>query len=347
MRGKRLPIVAGIGLLAIACLVALFVWDKGSSDGIAKGMSVGGVDIGSLESADAEKKLQTEVAGPLKKSVTVRFNKKRTLLDPREVGLRVRVASMVDRALDESKKGGLFGRSWRRITGGSVEEDLKVQVTYSKKKLESWVNRYGKRTDVAPKNAEVSYTATSISLAPGRNGVRIKKAKLQSKLQKALVSVGSSRTVRATAEVAKPEVTRADLEKSAPIAITVDREGKTVRLWKNFKVDKSYTVAVGKIGFETPSGLYSIQNKQVNPAWIKPDSDWVPEDERGDVVPGGDPDNPLRERWMAFAGSAGFHGTDSLGSLGSAASHGCIRMAVPDVKDLYDRVEVGVPVFIG
>ncbi len=347
MRGKRLSIVAGIGLLALACLVALFVWDKGSSDDIAKGISVGGVQIGSLDSGAAEKKLQAEIAKPLKGSVTIRFKKKVTLLDPKEVGLRVRVASMVDAAVDVGRSGGLFGRSWRRITGGSVDEDLGVQVTYDEKRLDSWVQRYGKRTDVAPKNAEVSYTATSISLAPGRNGVRIKKATLREKLQKALVSVGDKRTVKVTAEVAKPKVTRADLEKSASQAITVDREGKRVRLWKNFKLDKSYTVAVGKIGYETPGGLYSIQNKQVNPSWIKPDSDWVPEDERGETVPGGDPENPLKERWMAFAGAAGFHGTDSLGSLGRAASHGCIRMAIPDVKDLFDRVGVGVPVYIG
>ena len=46
-----------------------------------------------------------------------------------------------------------------------------------------------------------------------------------------------------------------------------------------------------------------------------------------------------------FAG-AGIHGTDEIYSLGSAASHGCIRMAIPDVIELYDQVAVGTPVYI-
>jgi lipoprotein-anchoring transpeptidase ErfK/SrfK len=50
---------------------------------------------------------------------------------------------------------------------------------------------------------------------------------------------------------------------------------------------------------------------------------------------------------MGIYNGAGIHGTSDIGSLGTAASHGCIRMAVPDVIDLYDRVDVGTPVYIG
>jgi len=49
---------------------------------------------------------------------------------------------------------------------------------------------------------------------------------------------------------------------------------------------------------------------------------------------------------MGFNGGAGIHGTAEVGSLGSAASHGCVRMAIPDVIDLYDRVQVGDPIYI-
>ena len=44
---------------------------------------------------------------------------------------------------------------------------------------------------------------------------------------------------------------------------------------------------------------------------------------------------------------AGIHGTTDTASLGSAASHGCVRMSIPDVIDLYDRVDVGTPIYIG
>ena len=58
-------------------------------------------------------------------------------------------------------------------------------------------------------------------------------------------------------------------------------------------------------------------------------------------------DNPLKARWMGIVGGVGIHGTGAPGSIGSRASHGCIRMTVPDVIDLYPRVPVGTPVLIG
>ena len=76
-----------------------------------------------------------------------------------------------------------------------------------------------------------------------------------------------------------------------------------------------------------------------------PNSAWAG-DLAGTVVPGGIPSNPLKARWLGIYNGAGIHGTSDIGSLGSAASHGCVRMAVPDVIELYDKVPVGAPVYI-
>ena len=65
----------------------------------------------------------------------------------------------------------------------------------------------------------------------------------------------------------------------------------------------------------------------------------------GTVVPPG-PSNPIKARWMGIYDGAGIHGTDVTGSIGTAASHGCIRMLIPDVIELYDQVPVGAPVYI-
>ena len=73
-----------------------------------------------------------------------------------------------------------------------------------------------------------------------------------------------------------------------------------------------------------------------------PHSAWAG-DLAGTVVPGGAPDNPLKARWLGIFDGAGIHGTDETYSLGHAASHGCIRMAIPDVIELYDQVPVGAP----
>ncbi len=73
----------------------------------------------------------------------------------------------------------------------------------------------------------------------------------------------------------------------------------------------------------------------------------MPEGERGQVVPGGAPDNPLKARWLGVFDGAGIHGTDQVGSLGTAASHGCVRMSIPDVVELYPQVPVQAPMYIG
>jgi lipoprotein-anchoring transpeptidase ErfK/SrfK len=63
------------------------------------------------------------------------------------------------------------------------------------------------------------------------------------------------------------------------------------------------------------------------------------------VIPPG-PENPIKSRWMGIYAGAGIHGTDAVSSIGQRASHGCIRMLIPDVVELYDRIPVGTPVFI-
>ena len=67
----------------------------------------------------------------------------------------------------------------------------------------------------------------------------------------------------------------------------------------------------------------------------------------GTYVPPG-PSNPIKARWLGIIDGAGIHGIDpsEYGSIGTAGSHGCVRMRIPDVIDLYPRVPVGAPIYI-
>jgi lipoprotein-anchoring transpeptidase ErfK/SrfK len=144
--------------------------------------------------------------------------------------------------------------------------------------------------------------------------------------------------------VVQPQVTTAKVAKKYPYVVTVDRPHYRLRLFKSLKLEKTYKIAVGQAGLETPAGLYHVQNKAVNPSWHVPNSAWAGE-LAGKVIPPG-PDNPIKARWLGIFDGAGIHGTDQTYSLGSAASHGCIRMAIPDVIELYDQVPVGAPIYI-
>lgn len=125
--------------------------------------------------------------------------------------------------------------------------------------------------------------------------------------------------------------------------ITIDQSSHTLTFRRNGKVVKSYPVSVGASDHPTPNGSFVIVVKQKDPTWTPPDSKWA--EGLAPVPPG--PDNPLGTRWMGISAPAiGIHGTNSPTSIGYSVSHGCIRMQIPDVEDLFERVSVGTRVVI-
>ena len=132
----------------------------------------------------------------------------------------------------------------------------------------------------------------------------------------------------------------------------VTKSAHTLALWKRaagqteFRRYKTYKVAVGQDEYPTPLGMWLINSKVKNPAWKMPDSEWVPVEDRGKIIPGNDPGNPLKARWMGIVNGVGIHGTANVNSLGTNASHGCIRMSIEDVTELYDLVPLWSPIRI-
>jgi lipoprotein-anchoring transpeptidase ErfK/SrfK len=113
---------------------------------------------------------------------------------------------------------------------------------------------------------------------------------------------------------------------------------------------RQYRCAIGALGFETPFGPHYVTGKARNPSWRMPDSEWVPAEKRGTIIPGGVPENPLKAAFISLGGNiedgVGLHGTADLASIGKMASHGCIRMRPVDVTDLYRRLPIGSLVFV-
>ncbi|WP_239005495.1 L,D-transpeptidase [Gloeothece citriformis] len=103
----------------------------------------------------------------------------------------------------------------------------------------------------------------------------------------------------------------------------------------------NYPVAVGKKGWETPTGDFAVMQMIVNPSWQNP---W-----NGRIVPAG-PKNPLGERWIGFwtdgKNFIGFHGTAAEHLIGQAVSHGCVRMRNSDIKALYEHIKLGTSVVV-
>jgi hypothetical protein len=232
------------------------------------------------------------------------------------------------------------------VRGTPISTDLDAKVSYSRAAVRRLATRVEHELAIEPVDASVDLEHGSVAPRPSKDGRAVRVARLRRDLERELLDSGSRRVVRVRTSVVKPAVSTADLAKKYPAVLVVNRGAFSLSLYKGLKLAKTYKVAIGKIGLETPAGLYHIQNKAVDPAWTMPNSDWVAPKDRGKVVPGGTPENPLKARWLGIFAGAGIHGTDAESSIGTAASHGCVRMRIPDVIELYPQVPVGAPIYI-
>jgi lipoprotein-anchoring transpeptidase ErfK/SrfK len=266
-------------------------------------------------------------------------------LTPRQAAIAIDIGGTVRKAMARSQEGNMFSRAWRNIRNERLAASLAANVSYSQPAIDSLVRRAQARINRAPRDAHVDLEQGVVDPKPSRTGIRVRYNSLAKELQHTLLDPGNTREIEIKTSVVQPKVSTTQLAKKYPTVIIVNRSKFKLTLYKNLKVAKTYGIAVGQVGLETPAGLYHIQNKAVNPAWHVPNSAWAG-DLAGTVIPAGDPGNPIKARWMGIFDGAGIHGTSDDGSIGSAASHGCIRMHIPDVEELYDRVEVGAPVYI-
>jgi lipoprotein-anchoring transpeptidase ErfK/SrfK len=343
---KTQILIAAVVVLLIGGTVAAYAYDGSQKDEIAEGVKISGVDVSGMTPEEAERAVTARVLAPQRKPVTVTFQKQKFVLPAKELKIRADVKESVSQALDESRSGSLPERVLRQITGSQLDKSIPVAVTYSRPAVNQFVRDVAAGVNVEPVDASVAAGPASLSVVKAANGHKLRDNLLTGQLTTLLDQGKGGRKITAKVNVVRPKVTTKMVAEQYPTYLTLDRSNYSLTLWRNLEQEKTYTVAVGKIGLETPAGLYSIQNKQVDPNWYVPDSDWAG-DLAGQVIPGGTPENPLKARWMGIFDGAGIHGTSDTASLGSAASHGCVRMAVPDVIDLYDRVDVGTPIYIG
>jgi lipoprotein-anchoring transpeptidase ErfK/SrfK len=337
-------VVAGV-LVLLVLAVAAYAYDSSQDGKIADGVTIGGVDVGGMSEAEAKSAVRQELLAPLRHSLRVGYAGHRWTLE----GKSLKVHANLNRAAEEAVALGhdafLPGRIVRYVTGGSIDENVPAGITYSQPAVNRFVRHVAGAVDREAKDATVEPSGDSLEIAAAEYGRKLRDNLLLRQLNAAVLNAGADHTIAARTHVVKPEVTAGEVAAKYPSYLTLDRATFTLRLWEHLKLAKTYTVAVGQEGLETPEGLYDIQEKQENPSWHVPDSAWAG-DLAGQVIPPG-PEDPIKARWMAIFEGAGIHGTEETESLGSAASHGCVRMSIPDVEELYDRVEVGTPIYIG
>ena len=346
MRTRSFFIVATLVVLLVAAAGGIYAYDSAREDQIAKGITVGGVAVGGLKEEAARARLRSAVLEPLNEPVVARYQDKRFTLTPAQARVGIDIDGSVALALQRSREGNILERTSRNLQGKAINEDIDLDIAYNRKSITRLVKRISEKIDKPARDASVNLEQGDITPQPSATGLEVRASKLRNQLRRSLLSVEGSRQVKVRTSVVQPKVSTEDLASKYPAIVIVQRGSFKLSLYENLKFKKSYGIAVGQVGLETPAGLYHVQNKAVNPAWTMPNSDWVAPGDRGKVVPGGTAENPLKARWLGIYAGAGIHGTDAEGSIGTAASHGCIRMRIPDVVELYDEVPVNAPVYI-
>lgn len=350
---KRRLLIAGgvfVGLIVVAVAAGgayAYYWNDVNADRIARGVRIAGVDVGGLKAADARARVQAALGARLSKPAHLVYRDHRFTIRPNGAGLRVDVARMVDEAVRLSQRGGLVHRLLRDVRGHELRASVALQAGLSESRVADVAKRVARVLDRPAHDAELTpwSLATGVHVVPSRTGLAVKQPLLEQRLTNVLLRLHGGRTIAVPTRPAQPRVSTTALLHQYETLILISRETFTLRLYKQLRLVKTYPIAVGRAGLETPAGMYEINDKQVNPSWHVPNSSWAGP-LAGRVIPPG-PDDPIKARWLGFYNGAGIHGTADTWSLGSAASHGCVRMSIPDVEQLYDLVPLHTPIYVG
>jgi lipoprotein-anchoring transpeptidase ErfK/SrfK len=266
----------------------------------------------------AGKAVQKAYARPLRLVV----DETRTVeLAPGSLGAKANVPKAVRRAR--------FARP-----GAVVPLDVEV----SQARVRRYVERLAGNVDRKAIDARIALEGTKPRAVKSQEGRSLKRLAAGRSIRTALAT-NSRVPIRLGYEITKPKVASAELDE----AVVILRGSNRLLYFDDAKFVRWFGVATGQSAFPTPLGSYEIANMQRNPWWYPPPSDWAKD---SDPVPPG-PGNPLGTRWMGLtAPYVGIHGTPDAASIGYSASHGCIRMRIPDAEWLFQHVEIGTPVFI-
>jgi lipoprotein-anchoring transpeptidase ErfK/SrfK len=285
---------------------------------IPGGVTIGGVDVGGLLPYQAS----AEVREAFNRRLPVVVTPMRTL----------RVSPSVLGAVPNVKKA--VGRARFSRPGASVPLDVAV----SREKIRVHVAKLGREFDTPPVNARLVLRNTTVRAIPSVEGRRLRRVESARALRVAM-KTNSRQAIELSFAPVRPKIAEADLG----TAIVILRGSNRLRLYRDAKLVRTFGVATGLAAYPTPLGSYEIVNMQRNPWWYPPPSDWAAD---SDPVPPG-PGNPLGTRWMGISAPyVGIHGTPDAASIGYSASHGCVRMRIPDAEWLFRRVQLGTPVFI-
>lgn len=331
-------LLAALGMLAASGGLA---WaaaeDYNARDMAPRGVTVSGVELGGLSPADVRKTVESTVIEPLLTPVKVAADGSTFEVDPSDF-LHADVDQAVADAFEPNHTSTIAHRIYRRLLDEPVNVTIEPRIVVDEHALQSRVAGMAVAVDQAAVDATVTLEDGVVVIGPSAEGRSLDQTASIDIIAEALLSEETG--VELPVDPVAPEITEQDLGQW----MVIRRSSRTLELWEGIEIDRTYRVAVGAPGYETPRGEWEITLKRYLPTWGNPGSAWAV-NMPATIPPG--PDNPLGTRALNLnAPGIRIHGTPAVDSIGTAASHGCVRMVQADVEELYDIVDVGTPVFV-
>lgn len=317
--------------------------DYRARDVIPLGVKIAGVEVGGLSRAEARRAIAEKIEVPLQRPMQVIADGRTWTFDPRGA-VSVDAEGMLDEALAPRQKAPFVTRLTYDVARAEAPADIKPRFTVEPATLASWIATIAASVDRPAVDASVTVNGNLVEVIPSDTGRRLDTAGAREALAKAFSASEAlscdARRVELPVEQLQPLVTEQDLGKT----IVVDLSERRVRLFAGAKLESEYRCAIGTPAHPTPTGQFKIVDKRFMPTWSNPGSAWAKNMPKS--IPAG-PGNPLGTRALNLdASGIRIHGTTKIHSIGTAASHGCMRMVRRDIEDLYPRVPVGTKVFI-
>jgi lipoprotein-anchoring transpeptidase ErfK/SrfK len=284
---------------------------------VPPGVAIGGIRLGGLASEEARNAITWWYNRPLR----FVFYGKHWTVRPAALGATVDADEAV-----------------RQVLQARPTDHLSLRVNVDTALVQRYVRALDGRLSVDPVDATATLKGLRPVIEPGKTGLELNRQKTVATIQAAL-AIARRPQLSPAARTVAPTLTAGNFG----AVVVIYRGSNELHLYNGARPWRTFGVATGQAVYPTPLGSWHVADMQRNPWWRPPDSDWA----KGlkPIPPG--PGNPLGTRWMGLdAAGVGMHGTPDAASIGYSASHGCIRMRIPDAEWLFAHVRIGTPVFI-
>jgi lipoprotein-anchoring transpeptidase ErfK/SrfK len=340
-RGAKIALVslAVLGVLVGGTAYAAYRYDASAADRILPGVSIGGVDVGGMTRDEARRLVEAQAEPRLSDDLAVHAAGVVWTVTPAALGVRADVEGAIDRAFDVAADMSLPSRLYHRIADRPVDVGYRIEYLQNEGAVDVFVEQAYREVAVPAVDARFALEDGEIVTRRSHAGQEINSDVAVQRVLKALARQVDS--VDMPVREVTPEVTTTSLGTT----IVVDVSANTLVLYEDLRALREYRVATGTPGYPTPVGTFEIVNKVENPTWVNPAPDTWGADLPPSIGPG--PGNPLGTRAMYLnAPGIRIHGTWDSSSIGTAASHGCIRMHIDDAEELYPLVPIGARVLV-